>query len=83
MMFVGDQKRARVRLDVLDYNEARFNELQDLDIRQCIDFMRSSLVTWINVSGVHDVVLIEALGQSFGLHPLTLEDIVNTTQRPK
>jgi magnesium transporter len=83
MMFVGDQRRARIRIDVIDYNDVTFNEMQDLDVRQCTDLTRSSLVTWINVSGVHDVVLIESLGHSFGLHPLTLEDIVNTTQRPK
>jgi magnesium transporter len=40
-------------------------------------------VTWINVSGIHNVALIESLGKHFDLHPLTLEDIVNTTQRPK
>jgi hypothetical protein len=40
-------------------------------------------VTWINVNGIHDVALIEELGKCLGLHPLTLEDIVNTGQRPK
>ncbi len=40
-------------------------------------------VTWIDVNGVHDVGVIEQLGQVFGLHPLLLEDIVNTHQRPK
>lgn len=40
-------------------------------------------VTWIDVSGVHDVGIIEKLGAQFHLHPLLLEDIVNTNQRPK
>ncbi len=40
-------------------------------------------VVWINVSGVHDVELIERLGRDFGLHALSTEDIVNTSQRPK
>jgi magnesium transporter len=39
--------------------------------------------TWIDVNGVHDVAVIEQLGQVFGLHPLLLEDVVNTHQRPK
>lgn len=40
-------------------------------------------VTWIDVNGVHDLAVVEQLGQVFGLHPLLLEDIVNTHQRPK
>ncbi|MGH7583946.1 MAG: magnesium/cobalt transporter CorA [Gemmatimonadales bacterium] len=40
-------------------------------------------VTWINVSGVHDISIVEQIGKRFSLHPLLLEDIVNTTQRPK
>jgi len=40
-------------------------------------------VTWIDVTGLHDVELVAALGRHFGLHPLALEDVVNTGQRPK
>lgn len=38
---------------------------------------------WLNVHGVHDVVLIKQIGELFHLHPLVLEDILNTEQRPK
>jgi magnesium transporter len=38
---------------------------------------------WINVDGLHDTGLIERIGRIFRIHPLTLEDIVNTLQRPK
>ncbi len=38
---------------------------------------------WLNVHGVHDVDLIQKLGNAFKLHPLVLEDILNTDQRPK
>jgi magnesium transporter len=40
-------------------------------------------VTWVNVDGLGDVEVIQALGQSYGLHRLTLEDVVNVHQRPK
>jgi magnesium transporter len=40
-------------------------------------------VTWINVDGLHQVEVIEKLGECYGLHPLVLEDILNTDQRPK
>lgn len=38
---------------------------------------------WLNVHGLHDAELIKQLGQTFKLHPLVLEDILNTDQRPK
>jgi magnesium transporter len=40
-------------------------------------------VTWVNLDGLHDVKLIEALGGAFTLHPLMLEDILNTDHRAK
>jgi magnesium transporter len=40
-------------------------------------------VVWIDVVGLKDVKLLERIGQHFGIHPLVLEDIVNTEQRPK
>lgn len=39
-------------------------------------------VTWIDADGLADVDLIKALGERFGLHPLLLEDILNTEHRP-
>lgn len=38
---------------------------------------------WLNVHGVHDAALIKQIGELFHLHPLVLEDILNTEQRPK
>ncbi len=40
-------------------------------------------VTWINVDGLIHTDQIENIGKQYDLHPLVLEDIVNTTQRPK
>ena len=38
---------------------------------------------WLNVHGLQDAELMRAIGQRFGLHPLVMEDILNTGQRPK
>ncbi len=40
-------------------------------------------MTWLNICGIHDTKIIEDLEKQFQIHPLTLEDIVNTAQRPK
>ena len=40
-------------------------------------------VAWIHVDGLHDIHLLEQMGTLFSLHPMILEDILNTEERPK
>lgn len=40
-------------------------------------------MSWIDIKALHDPAVIEASGKMFGIHPLVLEDILNTNQRPK
>ena len=40
-------------------------------------------VCWIEVNGLHDIEAVEKIGRHFSIHPLALEDILDTTQRPK
>jgi magnesium transporter len=52
-------------------------------IEGCVHLKDTASVTWINVDGLQDVGTVEKIGSGFGVHPLVLEDIVNTTARPK
>ena len=83
MVFIGEQQVDKARIDIIRYDDAGLKEMSDVSPEQCRDCSAASGVTWINVNGIHNVALIESLGKHFDLHPLTLEDIVNTTQRPK
>jgi magnesium transporter len=38
---------------------------------------------WLNIHGVHDAAVIKQIGDIFKLHPLVVDDILNTEQRPK
>ncbi|MGA8258720.1 MAG: magnesium/cobalt transporter CorA [Arenicellales bacterium] len=40
-------------------------------------------VVWVNVDGLGDVDVLDRLGAVFRLHPLALEDVLNTHHRPK
>ena len=46
-------------------------------------FRDTDSVTWIDIEGLQDITLLDSLGSCYGLHPLILEDILNTDQRPK
>jgi len=83
LVHVGEKKTEEVRITYLDYDELNFQEKQVSDISECFQFKATPTVTWINIDGLHQIDIIEKLGQQFGLHPLILEDILNTGQRPK
>lgn len=83
MVFIGERKQENARVDVVAYSDTALEEVRDASVSQCGEFTRAPGVTWVHVTGVHDVGLIEEIGRSLDLHPLTLEDIVNTGQRLK
>jgi magnesium transporter len=83
LMHVGARKMDRPRITVIDYDQASFFEKEVDAVEECFAFKETATVTWINVDGVHDASVIEKLGARFDIHPLVLEDIMTTTQRPK
>lgn len=83
LMYVGDEKSGKPRITVIDYDASGFLEKEVGSVEECFPFKETSTVTWINVDGVHDASVIEKLGARFDIHPLVLEDIMTTTQRPK
>ena len=83
LVYVGEKKVEPPKITVIDYDETTLNEKDADDIEGCLPFKDSPTVTWINIDGIHQVELIEKLGECFVLHPLLLEDVVHTGQRPK
>jgi magnesium transporter len=83
LVHVGIKKTEKVKITVIDYDEGNFEEKELKNIKDCFPYKDKSTVTWINIDGVHQVDIIEKIGKHFNLHPLVLEDIVNTGQRPK
>jgi magnesium transporter len=83
LVHIGEKKRDTVRITVIDYDEDGFQEKELQTIEECYLFKKSPSVTWINIDGLHDTGLITKLGECYGFHPLMLEDIANTQQRPK
>ncbi len=83
LVHVGERKAEKVKITIIDYDEAQFQEREAKTIEECFPFRDKPTVTWINIDGMHQVDIIEKIGNHFNLHPLILEDILNTGQRPK
>ncbi len=84
MVHVGVKKSDKAKITLLDYDENNHiteKEIDDIDI--CSEFRDTTSVTWINIEGIGDIEALEKLAKQFELHPLVMEDIVNTDQRPK
>ena len=83
LVHVGEIRTDTVLIKSIDYEEKNLSESAIHDIAVCANYRDSSSVSWINVDGLQDTQTIEQIGNIFNLHPLTLEDILNTHHRPK
>lgn len=83
LVHIGHKKTDQVFITVIEYDEEQFQQREIKQIEECFPLKDKPTITWINISGIHELDVIEKTGVQFGLHPLTLEDIVNTEQRPK
>jgi magnesium transporter len=83
VVYIGEEKTAEVKISVIDYNENEFIKREGVKEEDCFPFKEKDSITWINIDGIHNTDIIENIGKYFDLHPLVMEDIGNTTQRPK
>jgi len=80
---IGERKTGAPRVSLMHYDGEQLVEEEMTDVSACRTWLSRPGVTWINIEGVHQIDLLEQFGAVFGLHPLVLEDIANTGQRPK
>lgn len=83
VVYDGEQRTDPPRITLFSYTEAEIEERTFPSVDQCLAALNPARINWINVDGLHDVDLIGKIGAHFTIHPLALEDIVHTTQRPK
>lgn len=83
IFYKGVERTERIRITLIEYNEADYFEEEFYDLSDCLSNVRPNMVKWINIDGIHKTEVIEAIGKSYNIHPLTLEDVVHADQRPK
>jgi magnesium transporter len=80
---IGARRTERTKITVFEYNASSVRERELESLEECRECKEAKGLVWINIDGVHDVSIVETLGDIFEFHPLVREDIVNTNQRPK
>lgn len=68
---------------LVDYTDDQVFVERQASVEQCIQCLANDTVTWVHVEGAPTEAALKHLGTAFGLHPLALEDVVNSGQRPK
>jgi magnesium transporter len=84
LVFVGDTSTCTTEISEISYNLDHYSEKKVDNIKESIlCTSKQSGIKWINVCGFSDINTIQEIGEKLNIHPLTLEDILNTNQRPK
>lgn len=83
LVFLGEQRVETPAISIIAYTAEGVCEASVRTPAECLSHIRDGCVTWINITGLHDPDLIRQAGEAFDIHALTLEDILNTGQRPK
>ena len=83
LVHTGRARLHEARIQIMVYRDGQCEDLPSAAVEDVFPLREPPWVTWVNVDGVHDVELVRALGEKAGFHPLLLEDIVATSQRPK
>jgi len=83
LVHIGGEKTAKIGITVTEYSADSITERELSSLAECPVVIGKQTVTWIHIDGVHEAETVEKIGACFHLHPLIMEDIMNTEQRPK
>ncbi|MGE4520622.1 MAG: CorA family divalent cation transporter [Desulfobacteraceae bacterium] len=82
-VFIGIKKVDEISCEVLKYNKDFIEESSRDEIDEKLLVQSDDFITWINITGLHTPEKLDKTASQFNIHPLVMEDIANTGQRPK
>ena len=83
IIYTGKKLEQKLFIESFNYNKDTFQEKELPNVEEAFEYKASLPVSWLNINGLNHVDQIEKIGNHYDIHPLVLEDIVNTAQRPK
>lgn len=83
LIFVGTRKMDEPQMDLIQFNQDNITRQENPNFQELAACFSQHNVSWLNINGLHDTDLINKIGDYFNLHPLLLEDVLNSAQRSK
>ncbi|PYG87772.1 magnesium transporter [Ruminiclostridium sufflavum DSM 19573] len=83
LVHIGEKKRETAIISLIEYSENSFEKRQLMpDELPGLNY-NSETTKWLNVEGLNEIDVLAKIGEVLDIHPLVMEDILNTDQRPK
>ncbi|PSJ16670.1 magnesium/cobalt transporter CorA [Nitrosomonas supralitoralis] len=83
LIHIGTKHQSECKISVIQYNAETLIRHDITSISELQQLQNTELITWVNVDGLSNIGIIEGIGHELDIHPLVLEDILSTHQRPK
>lgn len=83
LVHIGEKKVKDISVDLIDYDAQNCNSRTLKSVEEAFPFKDTPTVSWLNIIGLHDIEIMQKISKHFVIHPLVIEDILNTEQRPK
>ena len=83
LVHIGEVHEHEHSIMMMNYNSTKLEKRTINSIEELLPYKTTDSVTWVIIDGLKDIAIVDAIGQHFDIHPLVLEDILNTNQRTK
>jgi magnesium transporter len=83
LIYVGKEVAQNTTVKLIEFNPNYLNEKIVRAMNECKIDSSDDKVVWLDVDGIHETGVLEAIGKHYHLHPLLLEDVLNTEQKAK
>ncbi len=83
LIHIGEKHESECKISITQYNTDTLIRQEIGSITELKQLKSAEVITWVNVDGLSDIHIVESIGQELNIHPLVLEDILSTHQRPK
>lgn len=81
---IGERLAEKMSIEAVHYNDELLEKKELKSLAECVPYLnKTDAITWIQIEGLHDIDKLEKLEKYFNIHPLIVEDIFNSDQRPK
>ncbi len=83
LVHIGNKHTNETKISVIDYSAEHVQRIECKNVEDCFVYKDTESLSWINITSLNDISIIEKIGAAFNLHHLLLEDVLNTQHRPK
>lgn len=82
-VFTGDDNSCPTEMQLFQYHSETYSETRDVQAEELSQARSADKILWLNLHGISEVETVKAVCRQFSIENLTIQDILDTSQRPK